>query len=415
MLKTTHPPVVALYHEHLRGGGATQVVLHLIDGLRAAGYAVELIVNDGAGDYATRVPADVRVVILSRSSQTLTRAYMLRAAGTDTDLLRRSVFVSRRQLDKLCYLPGLTRYLKKRRPSLLISNLWQLAITALSARAIAAPDTRVVCVFHSAYFQKCAQSHANAKRPRKWQRFFAYCQRVYARADALVTVSRGIANDLTTTLDLPAALVRTIYNPVVATDTLEAAPARPAHRWFEHHECPVVIAVGRLSPEKNYDALLQAFAASRERRKTRLLILGEGHGRAELERRVAALNLNGAVDLLGWVEEPAAFIWHADLFVLTSRWEGLSNGLIEALAGGCPIVAYDCPHGPREILDGGRYGTLVPLDNIAALASAIDQALDQPRDADRLRRRARDFSIEAGVSSYVALVDTLLGTAAPRH
>lgn len=405
-MKAQDKPLIAIYHEHLRGGGATQVVLYLTNSLLAAGYAVDLVVNDRSGNYARHVPDNVDIVSLTRSSQEWTRLHMLRAAIGDADLLARSVFIARKKLDKLLFLPALTRYLRRRRPALLISNLWQLALAAISARAISSPETAVTCIFHSSYFYQCAQSLAQAKRPRKWHRLLGYCRAVYSRADALVAVSEGIGRDLTQTVGVPRATVQTIYNPVVPTNGIPR-PSPPDHPWLRDSEVPVIVAVGRFSPEKNLHELLRAFAGLRERQPARLIILGEGSGRAELTALSRQLGLQDAIDLPGWVDDASAFLSHADLYVLSSQWEGLGNGLIEALACGCPIVAYDCAHGPREILDNGRYGDLVSVGDVSALTDAMEVRLDKPKNRDVLRLRAMDFAIERGVAHYLDLVTAL--------
>lgn len=412
-MKATKPRRIALYHQHLRGGGATQVVLHVMNGLLAAGYAVDLVVNDDAGHYAQYVPNDVQIVPLARSSQERARLYMLRAALDDIELLGRPVFVSRKKLDKLLYLPALTRYLNRRRPALLISNLWQLGVTSITARAVGSPATRIACVFHSSYFYQCGLSQARAQRPRKlrrWRRFLDYCRIVYARADALIAVSNGIAEDLVRPLGLAATAVQTIYNPIVKAGGIQR-PMPPDHAWFHDRGAPVIVAIGRLSPEKNFDDLLHAFAKVRARKPARLVILGEGDDRGDLEALVTQLDLEDAIDLPGWVDDPAIFLCHADLFVLSSQWEGLPTVLIETLACGCPTIAYDCAHGPREILDNGHYGDLVPVGDVPALTDAIIDTLSTPQDRERLRRRAMDFSITRGVSQYLHLTTELAASA----
>jgi glycosyltransferase involved in cell wall biosynthesis len=407
-LNVDNPPRIAVYHEHLRGGGATQVVLHIINGLLDKGYAVDLVVNDPAGEYRTRVPAAVHIESLVQSSQEWARFYMLRAASGNFQRLARSVFVSHKQLDKLRYLPSLSQYIKRRKPVLVLSNLWQLALTAVSARDVCMRSTAVVCIFHSAYFHHCAERLANAKRPAKWRHFIDYCNQVYTAADFLITVSHGITSDLVDTLGLPPEKIRTIYNPVI--DTSQAfLRSPPPHSWLKDDEqIPVLVAVGRLSPEKNYPELIEALSILHARRRARLIILGEGSERKTIEKLISDYELSDDVDLVGWVAEPSDYLCHADSFVLTSHTEGLSIVLIEALACGCAAVAYDCPHGPREILDYGRYGQLVPLGDVNALASALERSLLSTWDRQALIARGRSFSIEASVTQYMTLIHDVI-------
>jgi glycosyltransferase involved in cell wall biosynthesis len=166
-----------------------------------------------------------------------------------------------------------------------------------------------------------------------------------------------------------------VHNPIVTTDLRAKAEAPLEHPWFEPDQAPVVLGVGRLSPQKDFATLIRAFARVRMHRPARLMILGHGPERASLEALALAQGLADSVLLPGWVTNPYAFMARAGVFVLSSRWEGLPSVLIEALVCGTPVVATDCLSGPREILEDGRYGRLVPVGDEEALAAAIDAAL----------------------------------------
>jgi glycosyltransferase involved in cell wall biosynthesis len=167
----------------------------------------------------------------------------------------------------------------------------------------------------------------------------------------------------------------------------------------------VIVATGRLAPQKNFPLLLQAFALLRRQRPARLLILGEGRLRPQLEALIAELGLGEDVALPGFVTNPYAAFARASLFVLSSDYEGLGNVLIEAMACGCPVVSTNCPSGPAEILEGGRLGELVPVKDAAALSAAMLRALDTPRaSADALRRRGAYFSQERSAERYLELL-----------
>ena len=137
----------------------------------------------------------------------------------------------------------------------------------------------------------------------------------------------------------------------------------------------MVLAAGRLVALKGFDTLLRAFARVRQQMPARLVILGEGSERSNLERLAAELGVAADVDMPGFDPNPFRYMKRAGVFVLSSRYEGLPNVLIQAMACGCPVVSTDCPNGPAEILDGGRYGPLVPVDDVEALAYAMAQAL----------------------------------------
>ena len=198
----------------------------------------------------------------------------------------------------------------------------------------------------------------------------------YPGAAAITAVSKGVAEDLAETIGIPRDRIDVIHNPVVTPELIARAAEPIEHEWFAPGSPPVVLAVGRLSPQKDYPTLLQAFAKARKRRPAKLLILGEGPLRPELEATIEELGIGPDVRLPGFVENPWAFMRQCAVYAMSSRWEGLPTVLIEALASGARIVSTDCPSGPREILDGGRYGRLVPVGDVAALARVLAEALD---------------------------------------
>jgi glycosyltransferase involved in cell wall biosynthesis len=177
---------------------------------------------------------------------------------------------------------------------------------------------------------------------------------------------------------------------------------------------PLVLAVGRLHPQKDFPTLLRAFRIVRDARPARLVILGEGGERPTLEAEVARLNLGDDVALPGFVANPWAWLAKADLFALSSVWEGLPTVVIESLAVGTPVVATDCPHGPLEILDGGRFGKLVPVGDAAALGGAILAALAEPRRSAELAERGAEYSVPRSADAYERLIlHGLRGEAGP--
>jgi glycosyltransferase involved in cell wall biosynthesis len=160
-------------------------------------------------------------------------------------------------------------------------------------------------------------------------------------------------------------------------------------------------------PAKNFSLLLAAFARLRAQRPARLLILGEGRERLRLEAAAHELGIDADVALPGHVDNPYAAFSRASLFVLSSDWEGLPTVLIEALACGCPVVSTDCPSGPAEILERGRYGSLVPVGDAVALAHAMARTLDQPPAPETLRLRSEAFTLERSAGRYLDLLDGL--------
>jgi glycosyltransferase involved in cell wall biosynthesis len=223
---------------------------------------------------------------------------------------------------------------------------------------------------------------------------------VYPSADRIIAVSDGVAEDLAKTARLPRERITTVYNPAVSPSLELKAKDVLDHPWFQPGEPPVILAVGRFTSVKGFDALIRAFAGLKGRSHARLMILGEGRERTALERLVRDCGLAQDVAMPGFVRNPYRYMARAKAFVVSSRYEGLSMVLIEALACGCPVVSTDCPSGPREVLEGGKYGPLVPVGDVSALTNAMARVLARPPPAERLRRRAQDFYVDRVVERY---------------
>lgn len=201
----------------------------------------------------------------------------------------------------------------------------------------------------------------------------------YHMADRMICVSQGVAEDLKRYVALPVHKVQVIYNPTVREEVYRLKDQPVDHRWLAPNQPPVILAVGAFRKVKNYSLLLLAFAELSKTHDARLLMLGEGEERAELEHQALVLGITQKVDMPGFARNPYAYMARAACFVLCSESEGLPNVVIEALACGCPVVATDCPGGVREILEG-EYGALVPGD-VAKLADALREALDNKQQA----------------------------------
>jgi glycosyltransferase involved in cell wall biosynthesis len=226
---------------------------------------------------------------------------------------------------------------------------------------------------------------------------------LYPQAHRVVAVSHGVATDILHLYQLPTAKVAVIYNPVVTPELIARSWEAVEHPWLAAGEPPIILGVGRLTAQKDFATLIRAFARVRQHDEARLIILGEGEHRPILEQLIGELGLQAWVALPGFVENPYAWMRRAAVFVLSSRWEGLPTVLIEAMACGTPVVATDCPSGPREILEGGKWGKLVPVGDAVGLAEAICQTLKEGSPSD-LSIRASDFSLERAVESYLQVL-----------
>ena len=293
-------------------------------------------------------------------------------------------------------LPGLVRYLRRERQQAMLSALNYANVIAIMARSLSRVRFRLVV---------SERSTLSLSKPSLFRgRLMTWLMRwFYPRADKVLCVSQGVANDLAEEIGLPPEKMSVVYNPVVSDELIEKSHTAMEHSWFKPGEPPVVLGVGRLIEEKGFAFLLQAFAKVRDRRLVRLVILGEGEFRNELEKLAQELGIADDVLMPGFVENPFPWMRNAALFVLSSRWEGLPNVLIEAMACGTPVVSTDCPSGPAEILENGRWGRLVPVGDTDALAQAVEATLDDPNQA-QVTDRASEFNTDRAVEAYLSLL-----------
>jgi glycosyltransferase involved in cell wall biosynthesis len=390
---------IALFVRSFEGsGGAERVLLNLACGLAARGYRVDLLMARHKGHFLDQIPHGIRLVDLKvKSAKTSLR--VIHKLGKDAWFWVRMV-LARNPHYVLGALPGLTHYLRKERPDTLIASMDYPNVVAVVARDLSRVNCRVVLTIHSTLSEEVSRS-----KKRRVKAQVAVDRRFYPRADALVAVSQGVADDLARTLGLPVESFTTIYNPVAIEQLVQQAAEPLSHPWFADGEPPVVLAVGGLKPSKDFATLLRAFALVRKERRVRLLFLGEGNLREELVHLADELGISEDIDLPGFVDNPFQYMARASLLALSSVFEGFGMVLAEALACGCPVVSTDCPGGPKEILDHGRYGTLVPVGDAKALAVAIAQALDNPQERTELIERGKEFSLDNATENYIRLIE----------
>lgn len=293
-------------------------------------------------------------------------------------------------------LPALIAYLRGARPEVLLSDKDRVNRLAVAARAIASVPTRLILRTGTTVSVDLAS--------RNW--LDRWLQRrsirlLYPLADRVLVPSQGAADDLARYTGLDRGHIQAVPSPIVPAELFTTALPVPDHPWFAQDEPPVILGLGELCARKDFATLIRAFARVRAQRPCRLMILGRGRQRERLLALAAELGVGRDVELPGFVPNPYASLAHARLFVLSSRWEGLPFALVEALAVGTPVVATDCPSGPREVLEDGRYGRLVPVGDDCALAEAIDATLDAPLPRAALQQAARRFEIESATSAYL--------------
>jgi exopolysaccharide biosynthesis WecB/TagA/CpsF family protein len=358
---------VAFFMHDFAGGGVERMRLALAAALAADGCRVTIIVVNAAGPLAARVPSSVQIVDLGCRQ------------------------VSRAALK-------LRRYVRSQRPDILISSLDHNNIAALVACIGAGRAVRLVICQHNALSAELSLGWRYRVVP--W--LYWLLQR---RADAIVAVSKGVADDLAATAHLSRNTISIIENPVIDPCRLPAITAKPPHPWFTDDGVPVFVFVGRLVPQKDPATLLAAFAARLQRGPARLIVLGEGPLQVTMVEAAERAGMGSSILFAGFIAEPLPWIAYADALILTSKYEGFGNVIVEALACGTPVIATDCPHGPAEILAHGEFGILVPVGDAAAVGRAMGDDLRARFPAPVLRARGQDFSVGRAVRLHVALFD----------
>ena len=302
---------------------------------------------------------------------------------------RRSLYASVHILD---------RYLREARPQVLVSALPSVDAAAICAAELT--DRAVPAVV-------TVRNNIAAAYASEW---LAASRTLYPLADAVVAVSRGVAESAWRSLGVDAGRVRTIYNPISADNIQRLAQEEVTHLWFADGEPPVILSVGREAPQKDYPTLVEAFGLARREVESRLVILGRLSApyRARLKSLARGLGAEGDLGFVDFDENPYRYMRRAGVFALSSRWEGLPGVILEALTCGTPVVSTDTPYGPREILGG--FGDLPPVGDAPALARALVATLRGERPAEEaLRARAADFSEDKAADAYVALFEELVG------
>jgi len=359
---------IAFFLPNLAGGGAERVCLNLVKGFVQRGFEVDIVLANSTGELLKEISVGVNIV----------------------DLQASRVFSA---------LFPLVNYLRHECPAFLIAAPDHANLIAVWAKMLAGVETSVVITTHN------QTSIVTYKTPKMQEKLYPYLLMLFqSHADHIVAVSEGVADDLARTAHIQRSRILVVYNPAVPSNLSDLASQQLIHPWFTEGQLPVILAVGRLTSQKDYPTLLRAIALLRLHRPVRLVVLGEGNLLAELNTLSAQLGIDADVDFRGYDSNPYRYMARCSVFVLSSAWEGFSVVIAEALACGAQIVSTDCPSGPAEILENGKYGHLVPVGDGPALAKAIEEALDHPMDIESLKTRAAVFSVDTAVEGYLNLM-----------
>lgn len=358
-------PRVGLITFSAGDGGNDRMLVHLARGLSESGCSVDFLTRTTQAPYLESLPSSVKRLVIEGNSK--------------TERLRR-----------------LTRYVAQCRPDVLLSGKRSDA-EALAAVRSAKTETRVFFRVGTTFSAR----NENRWMLKTWWRMWRL-RRLFPKAHGVIAVSHGVACDVERLLGVPAERIHVVPNPVVTPEMLATPPPVPPHPFFATpRDAPVVMGMGGLRKAKDFPTLLRAFALMIRERPARLIILGKGHLKEKLVALARSLGVELWTDFPGFVENPYGYLAHADLFVLSSLWEGSPNVLTEALAMGTAVVATDCPSGPREILQDGRYGRLVPRGDPHAMAQAMVETLEAPPDPSFLKQAVARYTLAASSREHL--------------
>ncbi|MDR1874994.1 MAG: glycosyltransferase [Synergistaceae bacterium] len=369
---------ITLLCGNLNFGGVQRAVLTLADGLaKKDDLTIDLAALRGRGEFVSLHATSVNVVDLNCTRQALALLFPF---------------------------SRLTKYFQKAKPDVVISFGHSINCLVALAKLLRRLPFRLIVSEHNSFDARMAPD-AKCHRWRRWRRIIR-ARFLYRQAELCVCVSRGVADELVGLKVIPQEKTRVIHNAVdglrLAMQTQDPVP----HPWLQSRNIPVIMSVGRLAPVKGLDALIRAFALLRYEMRfdARLMIVGKGWDRKRLEALARLLEIDQDVCFVGYVPNPGAYMARASLVVLSSYYEGFASVLAEALACGVNVVSTDCKSGPREILEDGKWGKLVPVGDIEALAAAMRDALSAPLPPEDLKKHAASFSVELLIDAYYNVI-----------
>lgn len=355
---------ITFFTRHLKIGGLERVIVNLANRLSSLSHDVDIVTAIEEGSLVKDVSNDVRVVNLQ----------------------------SGRVIHSI--IPFIS-YLYQNRPEVVYSGNDSINHLLAICNFLGLIPARLVVSLHIQLSRLSRVDGVWYSNAIPW-----FAKWTYRCADHVVAVSKDAANDLQSITGNLGDRISVIYNPVVDDTLREKAKEDVVHPWIEDPSTPVILGIGRATPQKNFPLLVRAFEQVLKQTNAKLMILGGGPELSTVREEVGKRGLEDHVELLGYVSNPYAYLARASLYVLSSNFEGLPTTIIEALACGCPVVSTDCPSGPREILEDGRWGTLVPVGDAEALANAMVDTLANPPDSSQLKQRAETFSVDTAVEKY---------------
>ncbi|MEY2977559.1 MAG: glycosyltransferase [Prochlorotrichaceae cyanobacterium] len=373
-------PDITILMRWLRGGGAERICATLANQLAECGYQVDLILFKAEGEYLETLHEKINVIDLALTSVTARKGWKPPSS-----------------LQSLRAIFRLIDYIRTHNPKVILASTHYVNEVAILSKFFVRNPPQVIIAEHTHVSTESKYSEPISARLIPFS-----IKLLYPFANKIVAVSQGVADDLNHHLMFKRN-ISVIYNPVINSQLYEQSEQGIEHPWFQQKDRPVLVASGRFVCQKDFLTLIKAFAKVLERQKAYLILLGDGVEKKKIIALIQSLNLEEYVFLTGFISNPYAYLKQADLFVSSSRWEGLPTTIIEALALQIPVVATDCPSGPAEILKNGEYGYLIPVGDEVALAAAIVLALrSEPKCVPQ--SWINEFTCDVAIQKYINIL-----------
>ena len=353
---------ICFFAPNLKGGGAERVISILAAYFAENSYKVDLVLIEAVGPYLANIPTSVNVIDLNCKKALLS-------------------------------LPKLVMYLRTYQPSIVFSSQMHSSTVAIWAAKLAGMKTRVFIrqpTMLKPYYKK--NSFTSILRQKTFLKTAKFAEKIIVTSDAMSKEFQALSK-------IQKDKIEVIYNPV-SIEAIKQKSLEPIeHPWFQQGELPVILAVGRLINAKDFKTLIKAFEITLREKQARLMILGEGLLRLEIEQLIKDLKIEEYVQMPGFVSNPYQYMKYSKVFVLSSLWEGFPNSMVEAMACSNAIVATDCDGGASEILEYGKWGKLVPIQNEVRMAEAIIETLNMEK-LPNVIERVEDFSVQHVFKKY---------------
>ncbi len=360
------PKKVCFFLGSLQLGGIGKLSINLIEEFLKEGVEVDIFLMKDGGEYSDQVPDEVNIFCVEGS------------------------WIKR--------VSGFLKYLRAQRPDI-----------SMSARQRQDVINILCCLLTFGKVKPVVSVHTNLTAEMEFKgrgtnnMVDKIAARLYRFVDTFIAVSAGVADDFSKRTGVPRNKIEVIYNPVFKPYVDDGTISMKFTEFKARHS-KYIIGVGRMSPQKDFETLIRAYARLPESVKHGLVIAGDGPLRPQLQKLIEELGLRDKVLLLGFVDNPLYYLKNADLFVLSSKWEGFGNVIVEALGVGTPVVSTNCLSGPAEILEDGKYGKLVEVGNVEQLSDAITLSLSEKPQPDRLIAKAADFDVKTIADKYLKLL-----------